>query len=1059
MKELFQWVPWFGELAKAVGKGRREGLVEAAKNIDWAGGTCVVLKQGEELADPLTFFYHLGAIAKSKRREKVYTSVAEAFGIESDLDYSLGSGFIFPTPDPRFVMFKNSEGPQLFWEMFDRARGQDGTSYGGDIADTFARTLQITGVGVPKLTQVLFLINPTAFLPFDAAAVLPLGIGTLKKNPATISWAEYVAEMNRIRTAFPGCQPYEINVIGYQWTSATFPREGNRWYQIGTGEDGWRDFRDNNWVHNGGQADKQDQRLDKPKPGDVVLVRTGTQDGRGIGIVYRNDYGERSHQNRRIHVLWVNKERAPLADHMPAIGFSEADRASYDAFAKSDAYSATLDLLEPPESEEKNVNTLYAVFYRPLVARLRQEGIRPVGKHGWRGGWRSFQTGYQGAVYGTRLDDGKARVFLSFEGAGNEQRFRALLPHRGEIDGKVKGPALWLDESHGDWGTTVLLERDGAFTVRGPEEDLKATRLWMVDTLLALRGAVQPYLDQVMGGGVEPPSAISLIQSLRDDGLLFSQELVANYILALQTKRFAILTGISGTGKTKIAKAVARHFKPVLKRRVAKIPDDAVGRVVKPSYIDHSKLVLPVTVSDDLTIAASKGPGSGSDIWIRYPGGRTRLRTYVTRGQHLMVLFKGDFKKWFQSTFEVGDQFWVRVRPSDTEDPDELEIGLAEIEVIEAPLDNYVVVPVRPDWVDNRGLLGYLNPLTNEYSTTIFLDLLLRARAEEKRARAAGEKPHPFFVILDEMNLARVEHYFSDFLSALESGEAIPLHEDERIESGESESGTRVPRKLKVPGNVLFTGTVNVDETTYMFSPKVLDRAFTIEFDQVDLEGFTEGTSSGDASGLNLDGVQGSLDLLASGQSDDDWKPSRKDWVEFCKKTAGHHKALLRLHGILERQHRHFGYRVANEIARFVNLAREQAAEADTDTAVGAAFDLALLQKVLPKFHGTQQELESILEGILLFAVHGSDNVPKKDRTVDSSDWEVIKGRLVGRSKTEAPSQTLSDDAGAEGDEADSDNPEAADTGTKSPAYPRTGAKVLRMLNRLRDRGFTSFIE
>ena len=183
------------------------------------------------------------------------------------------------------------------------------------------------------------------------------------------------------------------------------------------------------------------------------------------------------------------------------------------------------------------------------------------------------------------------------------------------------------------------------------------------------------------------------------------------------------------------------------------------------------------------------------------------------------------------------------MREGQTPDSDELEIGLSETEIVEAPLHNYVVIPVRPDWVDNRGLLGYLNPLTNEYSTTPFLNLLLRAREEENRAKAADEKPHPFFVILDEMNLARVEHYFSDFLSALESGEAIPLHEDEAVDSGESQSGPRVPRKLKVPGNVLFTGTVNVDETTYMFSPKVLDRAFTIEFDQVDLKGFS-GTSA-----------------------------------------------------------------------------------------------------------------------------------------------------------------------------------------------------------------------
>ena len=661
MKELFQWVPWFRELAKAVGEGRREGLVEAAKNVDWAGGKCAVLAQGEEKADPLTFFYHLGAIAKSKRRETVYASVAEAFGIESDLDYSLDSGFIFPTPDPRFVMFKNSDGPQLFWEMFDRARGQDGTSYGVDIADTFTRTLQIKGVGVPKLTQVLFLINPRAFLPFDAAAVLPLGIGTLKTNPATMSWDEYVDEMGKVRAAFPSCQCYEINVIGYLWTSGKFPRKGNRWYQIGTGEDGWRDFRDNHWVHLGGQGDmhppaegeilpefKQDDRLDEPEPGDVVLVRSGTRRGRGIGIVYRNDYGERSHQNRRIHVLWVNKERAPLAAKMPAVRFSRVGRTSYEAFAKSAAYSPTLDLLQPPESgtggshpEEKNINTLYGEFYRPLVARLRQEGIRPVGKHGWRGGWRSFQTEYQGAVYGTRLDDGKARVFLSFEGAGNEQRFRALLPHREEIDGKVQGTVLWLDESHGDWGTTVLLERDGAFSLTGPDEDLEATRLWMGDILLALRGAVQPHLDRVMrvkGTDPAPRSPTSLIRSLTDRGLLFPRELVANYLLALQTKRFAILTGISGTGKTRIARAVAEHFQPVLQSAVARIPDDAVGLVVRPTYINPGKIVLPVTISAHLNIETSMGPSVGPDIRVRYPNGHIELRTYLAGGKHPQLL-------------------------------------------------------------------------------------------------------------------------------------------------------------------------------------------------------------------------------------------------------------------------------------------------------------------------------------------------------------------------------------------------------------------------------------
>ena len=586
------------------------------------------------------------------------------------------------------------------------------------------------------------------------------------------------------------------------------------------------------------------------------------------------------------------------------------------------------------------------------------------------------------------------------------------------------------------------------------------------------RPAAVSFLNETLGRELPQPGYVvdrnggapgdvgfrELTKSLHDGGLLFSQELVANYILTLQTKRFAILTGISGTGKTKIAMAVAEHFRPTRQR----IPADAMEFEVTHSHIKWSRIVLPVAIRSQL-MDASAGVDQTTDrkIRVRYPAGHATLSYYwgdKAGKKSERLLFKGDFKEWFQSTFEVGDHFWLRVRPSETDDPDELEIGLPRTEVAKRPFEHYVVVPVRPDWVDNRGLLGYLNPLTKEYSTTEFLDLLLRARDEEKRAKAAGEKPHPFFVILDEMNLARVEHYFSDFLSALESGENIPLHKDEAIASGEPDSGPRVPTELKVPGNVLFTGTVNVDETTYMFSPKVLDRAFTLEFDQVDLQGFTEGASSEDVPGLNLDGAQGSLDLLQPGLSeDDDWKPSRDDWVEFSKETGEQHTALLRLHDILETQHRHFGYRVANEIARFVNLARQQAK--DADTAVDAAFDLALLQKVLPKFHGTQQEMDSLLQAIFHFALFGGGHAPKKNQTVELNDWQVVKGRLVIRPKTRASSQPPSGNADDDGDDTDSDTAKAADTGTKSPVYPRTGAKVLRMLSRLRDRGFTSFIE
>ena len=382
MPEVFQWIPWFGELAAKVREGRREGLVERCKKVDWAGRKCVVLDHGEQNADPLTFFSLLASVAggQVEKRVKVYRSIADVFEMVSDLDYRSEDGFILPNPPAINLKFYRDWGRDRTahahggrppradsrnWDMFDQACALDGRSHGTVNADTFDKVLRIKGVGIPKLTQVLFLINPRAFLPFDEHAVLPLGVGRFKRPPARMSWADYIDEMSRIQAAFPGCQPYELNLIGYLWTKGSLSREGNRWYQIGTSDDDWRDFRDNNWVHHGGQRDthrpeegeapadpERDSSMGEPKPGDVVLVRSGRRKGRGIGIVYRNDYRDQSRRNGRIHVLWVNKAHASLVSNMPAVRFSRVGGGEYDAFAKSPAYSATLALLPRPNGSE-----------------------------------------------------------------------------------------------------------------------------------------------------------------------------------------------------------------------------------------------------------------------------------------------------------------------------------------------------------------------------------------------------------------------------------------------------------------------------------------------------------------------------------------------------------------------------------------------------------------------------------------------------------------------------------------------------------------------------------
>lgn len=315
-------------------------------------------------------------------------------------------------------------------------------------------------------------------------------------------------------------------------------------------------------------------------------------------------------------------------------------------------------------------------------------------------------------------------------------------------------------------------------------------------------------------------------------------------------------------------------------------------------------------------------------------------------------------------------------------------------------------IPVRPDWMDNKGLLGFYNILDQKYHSTPLLDLLLNARK-------SPEKPH--FVILDEMNLAKVEQYFSDFLSIMESrtadrpeGERITLHSGKEAQT---DDGRTIPGKIHIPSNVFFTGTVNVDETTYMFSPKVLDRGNVIEFNEVDLDGYITGVSHDDSSYLENPDVRKALI--------DQEIPSFCSRVDYqkLKDIIGEERNLIEELLIrLKKYNLHFGYRVVNEMSRFVWIAKEASGEHfDLDNAI----DIQILQKVLPKFHGTQGRLEEPLADLLYFCFdesYGNEKVSE----------EMIQN-------------TLGFD--------------------KNALYPRSARKIARMIKNLKIQGYTSFIE
>lgn len=218
------------------------------------------------------------------------------------------------------------------------------------------------------------------------------------------------------------------------------------------------------------------------------------------------------------------------------------------------------------------------------------------------------------------------------------------------------------------------------------------------------------------------------------------------------------------------------------------------------------------------------------------------------------------------------------------------------------------VCPVRPEWTDPTGLTGYYDVLSNRYVVPPFLEAVLLATAH---------RDSPVFVVLDEMNLARVEYYFSDVLSCVETGEALQLHS-----SGvplEGSTGTSIPADLTLPPNLYITGTINVDETTNPVSDKVLDRAHVIDMSAVDLVGF-------------LAGLEARETTLATARA-------------ACE---GH---LLAVHRLMAAHGLGFGYRVAEEVVRYHVFTAEHL---NADPA-GITDDL-MVQKILVKLRGAERQ-------------------------------------------------------------------------------------------------------
>lgn len=307
---------------------------------------------------------------------------------------------------------------------------------------------------------------------------------------------------------------------------------------------------------------------------------------------------------------------------------------------------------------------------------------------------------------------------------------------------------------------------------------------------------------------------------------------------------------------------------------------------------------------------------------------------------------------------------------------------------------NYCLVEVKPNWNDSTELLGYESVLNGgSYHLTPFVKFVVKAM----------KYPNvPFFVCLDEMNLAPVEQYFAEFLSVLESrkekngkieSEAlvaadyfVKYEETLRMELGlpnpEDDNAAGYgsmatdsaasygdlyenlkTKGLRIPQNLIVVGTVNMDDTTYQFSRKVIDRAMTIEMNEVNLDKMFDDSSRAALEYRDepvskewyvAPYAQSSLALESRELANDKGALKEAIYKNFGQTDDNGVPTEQSLEEILGNTPFRVAYRVVNELILHFAALRWEKPEASFEEIFTKAFDNILMMKVLPRIEGNE---------------------------------------------------------------------------------------------------------
>lgn len=498
-----------------------------------------------------------------------------------------------------------------------------------------------------------------------------------------------------------------------------------------------------------------------------------------------------------------------------------------------------------------------------------------------------------------------------------------------------------------------------------------------------------------------------------ENGYVFSDEIITRYALSLLTKQFVILSGISGTGKTKIAQLfdVEAQKGGAAKQELEdgffyltvtenmRTGSDARNNF-KFSYFDYlfeedEKSVIRSSIIKKVEEGDNGNICEDIDFTINtLDKKKITIAVYLQRASSPLLRYrarraKGDAKfdsrYYFKENFKAGDVLKISKTGKNELQIDECirkDTAQEYIEYSGDPVNNKCFISVKSNWTDPTEFIGYYNPLKEKYVMSKALKFIL----------TAADNPNtPFFLILDEMNLAKVEHYFSDFLSCLESRgvdsdgnttqEPISIYAGSEIVKTDDEIYSEISTSVVIPENFYITGTVNIDDTTHMFSSKVLDRANTIEFNDVYISIPPKDT------GYKLKKLPNFTSYTKS------------NFKMFNELNEDSKKLIEDLHASLKINNLHFGYRTISEISHYINNAISNID--DSIEVIEKSLDIQILQKILPKLHGSYAQLHEPLENLLAILISG--NIKNKsisikmldELNVNEEKYSLSVGKLI----------------------------------------------------------------